>query len=165
MAILIGFIGCALHWDLKFAKKKEDTSITTENIIGMLKKHGITDIEAKDEGIIFRLEGSLYTLDYKFQPIIRFGSVSVMEDDIDRDIAKIVAEEFNKEFFNANVEVDDGRPYYITCMTFADDLKDLFNALPSMKQYLETANYHYLKRLQKCLLQPNQLRHSQDTKD
>jgi hypothetical protein len=112
---------------LKFAQKKEDTSLTTENIIEMMKKNGITDIEAKDEGIIFRLEGSLYTLDYKFQPIIRFGSVSVMEDDIDRDIAKKVAEEFNKEFFNANVEVDDGGAYFITCMTFADNLKDLFN--------------------------------------
>ena len=155
MALLVGFIGCALHWDLKFAKKKEDTSLTAENIIEVMMNHGITDIDVKDEGIIFGMEGSLYTLDYKNPPIIRFGSVRIMEDHIDREIAKKAADEFNKEFINANVQVDDGRPYFIACLTFADDLKVLFNALPSMKQYLDMANYYYLKRVQEYLLQPD----------
>ena len=165
MALLVGFIGCALHWDLKFAKKKEDTSLTTENIVEMLKRFGIPNIDVLEEGIMFGQEGSIYTLDCRDHPVIRFGNVGRMEDGIDLEIAKEAALEFNQDFVNATVQVEDNRMCYITSVTFADDIQTLGNALPSMTQYQEIARYHYLKRVKKSLLQPSQLRHSQDTKD
>ena len=165
MALLVGFIGCALHWDLKFAKKKEDTSLTAENIVEMLKKFGISSIDVQKEGIMFGQEGSVYTLDCSDHPVIRFGNVGRMEDGVNLEIAKKAALEFNQDFVNATVQVEDNRMCYITSVTFADDIQTLYNALPSMMQYLEIARYHYLKRVEKSLLQPSQLRHSQDTKD
>ena len=88
-----------------------------------------------------------------------------MEDGVNLEVAKKVALEFNQDFVNATIQVEDNRMCYITSVTFADDIQTLYNALPSMKQYLEIAKYHYLKRVEKYLLQPSQLRLSQDTKD
>ena len=149
MALLVGFIGCALHWDLKFAKKKEDTSLTTENIIEMLKKHDVTQFEVNGESVLFRTEGYLLVLDYESQPMVKLTSIFSLEDEINLEAAKNAADEFNKDYMNATVQIGDDRVFYITCMTFAENTEVLFDALPLMKQYLDMARYKYFLKVQK----------------
>ena len=149
MALLVGFIGCALHWDLKFAKKKKDTSLTTENIIEMLKKHGITQFEVNGESVLFRTERYLHVLDYEYQPMVKLTNIFSLEDDINLDAAKKAADEFNKDYMNATVQIGDDRVFYVTSMTFAESTNVLFDALPLMKQYLDMARYKYFLKVQK----------------
>ena len=149
MALLIGFIGCALHWDLKFAKKKEDISLTTENIVEMLKKHGITQFEVDGESVLFRTERDLLILDYESQPMVKLTSIFSLEDGINLEATKKAADEFNKDYMNATVQIEDDRVFYISCMTFAENTNVLFDTLPLMKQYLDMARYKYFLKMQK----------------
>ena len=116
----------------------------------MLKKHGITSIDVLEGGILFGLEGAVFSMDCRDHPVIRLGSVGRLEEGLDLEIAKKAALEFNQDFVNATVQVEDNRMCFITSVTFADEIQTLCNALPSMMQYLDMANYHYLKRVQKC---------------
>jgi hypothetical protein len=149
VALLVGFIGCALHWDLKFAKKKEDTFLTTENIIEMLKKHDVTQFEVNGESVLFRTEGYLLVLDYESQPMVKLTSIFSLEDEINLEAVKKAADEFNKDYLNATVQIGDDRVFCVTCMTFAENTDVLFDALPLMKQYLDMARYKYFLKAQK----------------
>ena len=142
MALLVGFIGCALHWDLKFAKKKDP--INTENVIKMLNKLGATDIEVHEECVFFRLGRSMYIMDCINEPNVRLGNMHILEDCYDLDDARMVAKDFNNVYLNATVLIDDDRMCFLSSLVFAHDMETLMNAIPMMTEYMETsASYFY----------------------
>ena len=115
----------------------------------MLKKHDVTQFEVNGESVLFRTEGYLFVLDYESQPMVKLTSIFSLEDEINLDVAKKAADEFNKDYMNATVQIGDDRVFCVTCMTFAENTDVLFDALPLMKQYLDMARYKYFLKAQK----------------
>ena len=76
-------------------------------------------------------------MEYRNRPIIKLGTIRIVEDYVDLDLARNAAYAFNLDFMNAKVQIEDDRRCGVACLTFASDSKTLSEALPSMKVYLE----------------------------
>jgi hypothetical protein len=71
----------------------------------MLKKHNITQYEVHGESILFKTEGYLFVLDYDSQPTIKLTSIFTLSDRTDLEAAKIMADDFNKDYMDATVQI------------------------------------------------------------
>ena len=127
----------------------KDGPINTKSIEDLLKEFGITQYKFTDDRIVhFAYHDDLCWLQYDEKPTIRAGISYSLDDCYDLDIAKRTARECNNVCINAISVVEDDRTFVQGCMTFANGIYAISEALPHMLQYLEEARLYFMQMYQ-----------------
>ena len=95
--------------------------------------------------MFFRIYGGVFGLDTSFFPNVTLVAGLDLEQDFDVELAKKVAENFNKDTIGLSIEINDNREMGIACFSIAVTCHALKEILPYMAAYLEQGRLHFIR--------------------